>query len=78
MNIKTEIVALAVRLLADKTNLIHKPDTFELFLNSLMGVESYDRRLASEIIAESDRAVAAVKRKNTDRKFKKIVQNETV
>ena len=75
MNAKRELIALAVRLLADNTSIIRKPDSFELMLNSFFNTETYDQQLARQIEGELDRAVAAAKRCNTNRKFKKITQN---
>lgn len=75
MNVKRELIALAVRVLADKTSLVRKPDSFELFLNSMFGGETYDQQLARQIEADLDKATAAVKRANTNRKFKKITQD---
>lgn len=74
-NLTTEFVALAVRVLADKTTLIRKPDTIETLFTAFMGGKSYDRRLAEELVAEATKAVTAVKRANTKRKFKLIVNN---
>lgn len=75
MDAKVEVVALAVRLLAGKTNLIRKPDLFETFLTDLFGLESYDRQMARAIISDAEHATAAVKKHNTNRKFKKIIKN---
>lgn len=75
MNLKIELIALAVRLVSEKTNLIRKPDSFEVLLTELFGGETYDRQLARNIEAESARAVAAAKRFSTDRKFAKITKN---
>lgn len=75
MNAKRELIALAVRLLADKTSLVRKPDSFELFLQTFLNGETYDQTLARNIEADLDRATNAVKRVNTNRKFKKITQN---
>ena len=71
MNLKTEIVALAVRALADKTSLIRKPDAFEEFINQIFGGESYDQRLAKDIVADADKLAAAAKRFKTTRQAKK-------
>ncbi len=72
MNIKHEVIALAIRLVADKTNLIRKPDSIEVLITQLFGGETYDRRLARSISEETERAVEATKRFRTNRKFKKI------
>lgn len=74
MNIKTEIVALAVRVLAEN-GIIRKPDTFETFLTEIFGGESYDHRMANEIVASTDKAVTAAKRIKPIRRFKKNPEN---
>lgn len=75
MSMKTELIALGIRLVADRTTLICKPDAFEIFISDLFGLETYDRRLARSIEAEVDRGVNAAKRMNVNRKFKKIIQH---
>jgi hypothetical protein len=60
MTVKTEIVALAVRVLAEK-NIIRKPDTFTEMLSTLLSGETFDRRIANDIVTSTDKAVAAVK-----------------
>ena len=72
---RIDLIAAAVRLVADNTNLIRKPDTFEGFVTELFGGETYDRRMARNIEEESARAIAAVRRIRTNRKFKKIVEH---
>ena len=75
MNVKRELIALAVRLVADKSNLVRKPDSFEHFVNTMFGAPSYDQLLAYKIEKDLDNVIDATKRFNTDRKFKKITQN---
>lgn len=75
MNLKEEIIAFAIRTLARETNLIAEPHPFETFMSDLFGFETYDRRTAKQIVAETDKAIEAVKRVNTRRKFKKIVEH---
>lgn len=75
MNIKRELIALAVRLLADKTSLVRKPDQFETFLGSMFGTETYDQQLARKIEADAEKAVEAAKRGITNHRFKKITKN---
>lgn len=72
MSFKREVIALVVRVLAQETNLVRKPEGFEVLLTDLFGMESYDRKIARELEEETDRALDAVKRFNTNRKFKKI------
>lgn len=74
MNIKREIIALAVRILADKTGVVRKPEPFETFLTEIFGGESYDQQIARNVEVELDRAVRTAKRVKTDREFKKITQ----
>lgn len=71
MNLKTEIVALAVRALADKTNLIRKPDAFEELFGALFTGKTYDQRLAEDIVADADKLASAAKRFKTNRQAKK-------
>lgn len=75
MNVKRELIALGIRLLADKTALVRKPDSFETMLNSLFNTETYDQQLARKIESDLDRGVEAAKRFNTNRQFKKITKN---
>lgn len=75
MTIKRELIALGVRLLADKTSLVRKPDSFELLLNSFFNTETYDQQLARKIEEDLDRASHATKRAITNHKFKKITKN---
>lgn len=75
MNIKRELIALGIRLLADKTSLVRQPDSFETMLNSLFNVETYDQQLARKIEADLDRATDATKRAITNHKFKSITKN---
>lgn len=75
MNIRRELIALAIRILAEKTTLVRKPDAYESIINGLFGCETYDQRIAHGIDVELDRATEAVKRVNTNRKFKKITAN---
>jgi hypothetical protein len=75
MNVKREIIALTVRILANNTTVVRKPDSWECILDGLFGHESYDQRMARDIEVELDRATEAVKRVNLNRKFKKIVRN---
>jgi hypothetical protein len=75
MNVKRELIALAVRVIANETNLIRKPSDFEAMLYSFFGEPSYDQKIAATIEEEADRMLDAAKRINTNRKFKKIVKN---
>lgn len=75
MNIKRELIALAIRALSEKTNLVRKPDPFEDLLSTIFGGETREERLARELDESSQRAIEAAKRLNTNRKFKKITKN---
>lgn len=75
MNVKRELIALAVRVLADNTNVVRKPDAFENLLNDLFGLETFDQRAARIIDEESAKALEAVKRARTNSKFKKIMKH---
>lgn len=70
MNIKTEIVALAVRVLAEN-GIIRKPDAFNEMISEIFTGQSYDKRMANEIVAGTDKAVTAAKRIKIARPFKK-------
>jgi hypothetical protein len=72
MTLKTEIVALAVRVLAEN-GIIRKPDPIEGFITAIIGGETYDRRIASNVVASTDKAVAAAKRIKTNRESKKTI-----
>lgn len=75
MNVKTEIVALAVRILQDKTNLIDTPDSFTEFFAVLSTGKSYDVRAAESIVELAEKAAKLTKNTNTIRKFKKTIPN---
>jgi hypothetical protein len=73
MTLKTEIVALAVRVLAEN-GIIRKPDAIESLITTFIGGETYDRRIANDVVASTDKAVATVKRIMTKRReSKKII-----
>lgn len=75
MTYKTELIALVVRIAAEHTNLVRKPEPFEALISEFFGGESYDRRIAKDLEGDAERAVAAIKRFRTNRKFKKIVEH---
>lgn len=75
MTIKTEIIALAVRLVAENTSLIRKPDAFESLITNIFGGETYDVRAAKEIEATTARVINSAKKMHVDREFKKIIKN---
>jgi|1185.fasta_scaffold1386719_2 hypothetical protein len=75
MNMKRELIALVIRIIANETTIVRKPTPFEALFTDLIGEESYDQRAARNIEVELDRATETVKRIKTDRKFKKIVRD---
>lgn len=75
MDIKTEIVALAVRILKDKTDLVATPDTFtEVFAVFATG-KTHDVRTAEAIIESAATVANFAKKTNIIRKFKKSIPN---
>lgn len=75
MDTKTELVAMAIRALSTKTNLIRKPDALEDVAAAIFGTDTYDVRLAKDVIAEAERVIKIAKRVRTNLKFKKITKN---
>lgn len=75
MNVKRELIALVVRVIANETNLIRKPSDFEAMLYSFLGEPSYDQKIAAAVEEEADRVLEAAKRIHTNHKFKKIVKD---
>ena len=75
MSYKTELIAMAVRIAAEHTNLIRKPEPFEALITEFFGGESYDRRIAKDLESDAEKLATAVKRFRTNRKFKKIVEH---
>lgn len=71
MNLKTELVALAIRHLTSK-NIIAPSNGIDEFVSVLFTGKSADVRLAEEIVASAGQMAQIVKRANTNRKFKKI------
>lgn len=72
MTIKRELIALAVRLLADNSSVIRKPEPFEAFLSELFTGETYDERMAREIDEDAARFARTIKNVRRGREFKKI------
>lgn len=75
MKFRRDLIAFAVRVLANETSLVQKPTAFESFLNDIFEIESYDQRMARNVEVELDRAAATVKRVKINREFKKITKN---
>jgi hypothetical protein len=61
-NVRTQLIAAAVRILADKDILIHKPDPFAGLFDQLFGQETYDVRIAKDVDAHITRASKTAKR----------------
>lgn len=74
MNIKSAVIAVAVRAIADNTSLIPRNDPTSNVINAFFGLETPEQRAARELEADVDRLVAAVKRFRTNRKFKNITK----
>jgi hypothetical protein len=72
MNLKTELVTLAVRVLAEKTNLVRKPDPFENMISELFTGQTYEQRVAQDMIGKTDEVVSIVKSVTTRCRSKKI------
>lgn len=75
MDIKRILISVAVCILAEKTDLIHKPDSTEAFIANLFGTETEQERIARELDVASDKAIESVKKFALDRKFKKVTKN---
>lgn len=73
MNFHVELVALGIRLLSSKPKTRSKPNFARIAAS--IGGQSYDRRLAREILDGSEKVVALAQRTRTDRKFKQIISN---
>lgn len=75
MNIKVEIVTLAIRALQSNTTLLRRPDTFENFISAIFTGQTIEERQAHQVVATAETLVDSAKKMNLNRKFKKIVQN---
>jgi hypothetical protein len=75
MDIKRMLISVAVRILAENTNIVRKPDSMETFVNNLFGGESDHDRMVRELDEASSKAIEAAKKFATDRKFKKITKD---
>lgn len=75
MNIKRIIISVAVCILAEKTNIIRKPDSMDLFISNLFGVETEQERIARELDVASDKAIETAKKFALNRKFKKVTKD---
>lgn len=75
MNLKTELVALAVRVLAEKTTLVRKPDAFEELINGIFTGKSFDQRAAENVVGKTDEVISIVKSVNARRQAKKQIPN---
>lgn len=75
MNLRRELIALAIRILHYEKDIRRRPEPLDTFINQLFGLESYDQKLAREIDITLDEVTEAAKRANLNRKFKKITKN---
>lgn len=75
MDIKRMLISVAVRILAEKTDLIRKSDSLETFISDLFGTETETERVIRELDHASDKAIEAAKKFANDRKFKKITKD---
>jgi hypothetical protein len=71
MSIKTEFVAFIVRILAENTNLVRKPDPFEELVGELITGEPYDQRIAKNVISKTDEVSEIIKKAATRCKHRK-------
>lgn len=72
MSFKTEIVAIGVRYLAENTNLVRKPDAFEELISNIFTGETYDQRVARELVGKTDEVVSIAKTITSRLKTRKI------
>lgn len=75
MNIKREIIALGIRILNEKTNIVPQADPFSELITVIFGGETRDQRLARVTEENLDRATAAAKSAIVNHKFKQITKN---
>lgn len=75
MNTKRELIALAVRFLAENTTLVRKPDSIQELIATMFSGETYDQRLARELDESSQKALESAKQFAVNRKFKKITKD---
>ena len=75
MNVRREVIALIVRILANETPYIRKDEPSDVFFNHLFGVETQEQQVTRYIEVALDEATETAKRVNLNRKFKKIVRH---
>ncbi len=71
MNLKRDMLAFAVRFLAENTRLVRKPDAFEELLNTMFGGETFDQRMARDLEPEVDKVLETVKKTAARRRARK-------
>lgn len=71
MSLKTEILAVGVRYVAERLNLTRPKDSFSDLLDTLMGVEPVERRIARAVEEKIDNAADIAKAKIHDRAEKR-------
>ena len=76
MGLRRELLAAVIRVFAVELKLVRPPDQFGIFINHMMGYETYDQHLARVIDEEMDRIHGTVRRRKIDREFYKIVQDQ--
>ena len=75
MNIKRILISVAVCILAEKTNIVRKPDAIDGFMSNLFGIETEQERVARELDVASDKAIESAKKFVVNRKFKKVTKD---
>lgn len=75
MDIKRILISVAVCILAEKTNLIRKPDSTEAFIANIFGMETEQDRVVRELDMASDKAIESAKKFALNRKFKKVTKD---
>ena len=75
MNLKVEILTLAIRFFNEKTGTAPVQNPWEDLLTTMFGLESPEERTARSLVEASEKIVGMVKTKNINRKFEKIVED---
>jgi hypothetical protein len=70
----TDLVALAIRHLSTKTNILPQQNSFDNLISTVLTGKSADVRMAEDVVATAATVTAAAKRIRTNRKFRKITQ----
>lgn len=75
MNFKVEVVTVIIQALQSKTDVLTTPSTFDNWISTFCTGYTIEQRRAMQTVATIEEIVDAAKKMNTNRKFKKIVQN---